>query len=223
VDLAGQSLAHQTAAERVMGTVVNEPNRLDRVEEYSMAWTLEKYLLVVAILLLGLMGCGNEEFGASRDQIADTTQYPDSHMHGATYFTYDRGRETTKILAEEMLKYEEIDSIIAYVVEVDVYDSLGQVTSELTGDSAIIRELTGAMHIYGHVVLIRGDGIRLDTEYLFYDSKSDSLHTPAYVEITRGEDIYRGMGLDSDPGLKHFRLRETSGVIKNLEEFDKGF
>jgi len=221
VDLAGQSLAHQGTTKRLTGKQVIEHNGLRCVKDYSMSLLLHRYVLVALVLLVGLAGCGNDEFGSAHREPASTEKYPDSHIYSATYFTYDRGRETTKILADEMLKYEDIDSIIAYVVDVDVYDSLGRVSSELTGDSAVIREKSGALHVYGHVVLIREDGVRLDTEYLFYDSKKDSVHTPGYFEMTRGEDIYRGIGLDSDPGLKSYRCRESSGVIKNLDELDR--
>lgn len=191
------------------------------VKDNSMLLILNRYVLIVLILLVGLAGCGNDEFGSAHKEDTSLERLPDSHIHSAIYFTYDRGQETTKILADEMKKFEDIDSNIAYVVDLDAYDSLGRVSSKLTGDSAVIREKTGALHVYGHVVLINDSGYRLETEYLFYDSKKDSLWAPGEFLLSRGADTSRGIELSSDPGLRAYSCRKQSGTIKNLEEFDR--
>jgi LPS export ABC transporter protein LptC len=175
---------------------------------------------IVALFMLGV-ACDQEQSTTVDKEDTGDSLLPDSRMYGAVFNMYDRGRVVTEIQAAELVGFEKNDSTIAYTVDVDVFDSLGDVTSQLEGDSAIIREETGYLHIYGDVVLTRQDGTTLETQYLYFDSRNDSLHTHEFVKITRGEDVITGWGLDSDQQLKRFRLRDAQGKIQDVRQLDQ--
>jgi len=178
---------------------------------------------IILLGIVGLTGCGKEQT-ASTDQAApaDSTLRPDSEVSGARIYLYDRGRVTTEIVAEKVVKFESLDSTMAYALDIDIYDSTGAATANIVGDSGIIREGTGNLSIYGNVVVITTDSFKLETEYLYWDSEVDSIKTDVFVRLTKGEDVITGWGLQADQRLHSTKiLSRVSGTItnpKNLSE-----
>ena len=126
---------------------------------------------------------------------------------------------TTEIVAEKIVKFEALDSTMAYTLDIDIYDSTGVATANIVGDSGIIREATGNLSLYGNVVVITTDSFKLETEYLYWDSEVDSIKTDVFVRLTKGEDIITGrstaaLNQDSQPGFGYdHRSKE---VIRTL-------
>jgi len=176
--------------------------------------------IIILLGLVGLTGCGKEQTASTgRAALTDSSLQPDSEVSGARIYLYDRGRVTTEIVAEKIVKYETLDSTMAYTLDIDVYDSTGAVTTDIVGDSGIIRESTGNMSIYGNVVVLTADCFKLETEYLYWDAQIDSIKTDAFVRLTKGKDIITGWGLQADQQLRSTRiLSQVSGTIKDPKE-----
>ncbi len=169
------------------------------------------------MVVFGLTGCGGEQ-SASTSQSASTDSIvrPDTELSGARIYLYDKSRVTAEIVADKVLRFNTIDSSMAYKLDIDVYDSTGQVSTHVVGDSGIIRENTGRMYIYSHVVVI-SDSSQLESDYLFWDSKTDRIQTDAFVKVTQGENVFTGWGMEADQRLKSFKIlrhvRQVSGAI----------
>ena len=111
---------------------------------------------------------------------------------------------------------------MAYQLDVDAFDSLGQVAAELIGDSGIIREATGRLDVYGNVRLTSDNGTVLETDYLRWNSKTNRIETEAFVKITRGNEWITGWGLDADEHLDSFRiLRDVKGTLTSAEHLSE--
>lgn len=179
--------------------------------------------IIILLGLFGLAGCGKEQT-ASTDQAAlpDSTLRPDSEVSGARIYLYDRGRVTTEIVAEKIVKFEALDSTMAYTLDIDIYDSTGVATANIVGDSGIIREATGNLSLYGNVVVITTDSFKLETEYLYWDSEVDSIKTDVFVRLTKGEDIITGWGLQADQRLRSTKiLSRVSGTITDPKKLSE--
>ena len=179
--------------------------------------------IIILLGIVGLTGCGKEQTG-STDQAAptDSTLRPDSEVSGARIYLYDRGRVTTEIIAEKIVKFEALDSTMAYTLDIDIYDSTGAATANIVGDSGIIREGTGNLSLYGNVVVITTDSFKLETEYLYWDSEIDSIKTDAFVRLTKGEDVITGWGLQADQRLHSTKiLSRVSGTITDPKELSE--
>ena len=138
-------------------------------------------------------GCsGKEKVSSDSDSAENQTLVPDSELRGATIHLYEKDVVTTEIIAERLLKFEAQDSTMAYQLEIDFFDSTGQIKTELVGDSGIIRESSKLLYVYGNVVVTTDDSSKLETDYLFWNTNTDKIETDAFVRITKkGDEIGR--------------------------------
>lgn len=180
---------------------------------------------ILIVLLIGLViGCSGEKSSdKATDNLTDTIIRPDSELQMAKIQLYTKGEVVAEINADKMVKFESIDSTMAYILEIDILDSLGETSTDIVGDSGVIREVKGVIHIYGNVVVITEDGTKLETEYLWWDSNTDRIKSDAFVKITTEDnDIVTGWGLDADNQLNSFKiLNQVSGEVKDPEKLEK--
>ena len=182
-----------------------------------------KYLVVALAVAILSAGCTQQDKpAASADDGPAGELLPDAILKGATIYLYDRGKVTAEIQADSIIKYERIDSTVAFALNVNSYDSVGNVETNVVGDSGIIREKTGELYVYGNVDVNTSEGSRLQSEYLYWDSENELIKSDKFVRITKEEDIITGIGLESDEHLHRIRiLKQVSGELHNTQEVDK--
>lgn len=166
--------------------------------------------IVVLLLLLAALSCGDPESMANHGNDADSALVPDSEMFGAKIYLSEEGVVTTSIQFDHLVEYNSIDSSMAYIVSINGFDSTGSSTGQLIGDSAVIREGAGVMLVYGHVLLISENGYRLETEFLCWDSKNDELRTEEFIRITRGHEWATGYGFVADQSISRFKIMNNA-------------
>jgi LPS export ABC transporter protein LptC len=177
-------------------------------------------LSILVIALLTLAGCANEKTpGNVPASSVNTSARPDTEVIGARIHLYEGSRVTTEVQADRIRRFEAIDSTAAYTVSVDFLDSTGQVSSNVVGDSAVIRENTGHLQIFGHVVVHTRENSVLETDYLIWNPDINKIQTDAFVKITRkSKDVITGWGLEADKNLTHLKiLRQVSGTVTSDE------
>ncbi|MCM2272989.1 MAG: LPS export ABC transporter periplasmic protein LptC [candidate division Zixibacteria bacterium] len=174
---------------------------------------------ILFLLLVGsLIGCSNHE-STIRTELASDSTRPDSEMRGATIDLLEGERVKTRIVADRILKFDAKDSTMGYVVHADFFDSLGNITTKLDGDSAYIRESTNHLHVFGRVVVVSDDNSTLETDYIHWNPDIAKIQTDAFVKVTRRGDVVTGWGLETDQRLKRIKiLRQVSGTIQNTDE-----
>lgn len=176
-------------------------------------------ITIIALLLLFMAGCVREHKGENEDIPVEPLSLPDSEISGATIQFFDGSILSTEIRAETIRKYELIDSMMAYVLDINIMDSAGNITSHIVGDSGVIREQKRHIDIFGHVVVISSDSIRLETEYLFWNSLKGTIETDAFVTLSLGDDIQQGYGMVAKDDFSSFKiLNQVTGRMK----IDKG-
>jgi len=111
----------------------------------------------IALLLLVLSSCSSRDDAVKNSESADSITRPDTELKGTTIRLYDRGRVTSAIQAQRILKFESKDSTMGYAVQASFFDSNGVMNSTLVGDSALIREKTIRQSVYGHVLITSYD------------------------------------------------------------------
>ena len=168
-------------------------------------------------------GCA--ESNSNKPEVAssiDSLNLPDSELGDATIRLHNRDRVTTEIDAQVIRKFERLDSTMAYVVNINIFDSNGVATTNIVGDSGVIREDNPRIDMYGNVVVISDDSIKLETEYLYWLGGNAKIHSDAFVKITIGNDIMTGVGLEADQDLFPFRiLDQVSGTITDVKKRGK--
>ena len=175
---------------------------------------------ISALLLTLMLGCSQSTTSDQQMSTTDSIARPDSELSDAKIYLYNRGQVKTEILAKRIIKFVKLDSTMAYGVMVDIYDSTGRSTTRIVGDSGVIREDKGRVDIYGNVVVIADDSIRLESDYLYWLSATEKIQTDAFVKITIGEDMaVTGWGMEAEQDLFPFRiLNQVSGQVSGAEQ-----
>lgn len=176
---------------------------------------LVRYLTVIGMLalLLFAVGCEQQKNSTRTETSIDSAGRPDAEVKGARISLYDKGRVTTEIHAQKLLKFEAKDSTMGYVVDADFFDSLGQKISTLVGDSSLTRENSGHLWVYGNVVVVvLENNTRLETDYLHWNPDIKKIQTDAFVKITKNGDVVTGWGMEADQKLTRIKiLKQVSG------------
>lgn len=178
-----------------------------------------KYLLLAVSLFL--IGCSSGKVSDNQTDINDSILLPDSEVRVATIELYDADRITAQIYADKILNYKPFDSMMAFTLDINILDSLKNTSTHIVGDSGIIKEGSGVVHIYGNVVVVTEDSTILETDYLWWDSNTNRIKTDSFVKITQEDDIITGFGLDADNKLNSFKiLNQVSGKVSNAEKLE---
>lgn len=179
-----------------------------------------KYILITILLFLAVGCTQNETNPKTGTEPVDTAATPDTELQEATIYLYKKERITTEINALRIMKFDNIDSMMAYTLDIDLIDSTGKVTTQIVGDSGVIREAAGVLRIFGNVLVETENGLKLETDYLWWDSNTDRIKSDDFVKITRVEtgDVMSGWGLDSDKDLSTIKILDrVSGSINDLD------
>ncbi len=182
-----------------------------------------KFLLyIIVILSITLLSCSDKSSSTNEmSSEVDSILLPDSELRVAQIKFYKRGAMTSEIIAEKIIKFDAQDSMLAYVLDIKMLDTLGNATTTITGDSGIIKEVKGAVKIYGHVIVLTDDSTKLETEYLWWNSYTNRIKSDAFVRITKHGDVISGWGLDADNKLNSFKiLNQVSGEVADPERLE---
>lgn len=172
------------------------------------------FRLAASILVLILVSC--EPDAPSVPQ--ELQSFPSSEAINSTTVFLTGAVVTTRITSARMVHFSEQDSAWAFELNIDFYDDAGEHTSTLIADSAYVRERDHFLEVFGAVRITTDDGRILTTDRLAWDDVDQRIYTESFVEITRGEDMMSGYGFESDPELKHIKLRrQVSGTLTDTK------
>jgi len=96
-------------------------------------------------------------------------------------------------------------------VRVDFYDDQQRHSSLLTARRGIVHDVTRDLEAYDHVVVVSDSGTTLRTERLFWNNATRKIHTDAFVDISSPQEHIMGHGMESDQGLKHYKIFRVTG------------
>jgi LPS export ABC transporter protein LptC len=170
---------------------------------------------VAVVLALGvavLAGCRSEEGNpAASDRSA---RPPSEGMRGISLQNFREGDTRWVLQADTASVFREQKRVEAEWVIIDFWDDEEHV-SRLTADRGILQQNTDDLEARGNVRVTSEDGAVLKTEVLYWDHQASRIHTDAFVEITRDDDVLTGVGLTADPGLDRVELKqEVRGTVR---------
>ena len=130
----------------------------------------------------------------------------------------DSGRVTGIVNAGHISMYgEKKFTLLDSNIVVDFYDEFEHHTSTLTAKYGKVDDATHDFEAHENVVVVSDSGTILKTEELYWLSKIQRIHTPAFVDITSPTEKIQGQGLESDQGLKHYTIFKVTGQAKTNE------
>ena len=105
-------------------------------------------------------------------------------------------------------------------VEVYFYDSLMNISSQLTANYAISYENEKITEARNNVVVLNEKNEQLDTEHLIWDEKKAIIYSNVYVKITTPDEILYGDGFESDERFEKWHIKMPKGSFNIKEEVD---
>jgi LPS export ABC transporter protein LptC len=169
--------------------------------------------LILPLALLLAFGCSPEK----RETALQPEELPDQILENSIVIFTVNGIKSTVVKAKYIEKYFDQDLTKAKGLYVDFFDQDGNHTSVLVADSGDIQEKRQILEVKGKVVVTTDKGVKLQTRSLRWDPNLAKIITDDFVKITRGEDVVTGYGLESDPELKHIKIKkDVSGEVENI-------
>jgi len=101
-------------------------------------------------------------------------------------------------------------------VHIKIFDSLMNVTTELTSNYAIDITHENRMIAEEDVVVKNDKGEQLNTEKLVWDKKAQKITSDVFVKITTENQVLMGEGLIANEDFTDYRILKPRGTI-NIE------
>ena len=176
-----------------------------------------QYSVLVTLCSLLVFGCE----GKIKPSVASVNAsggLPSQESWNATITFTDSGTVTGILRAGYIASYA--DKKVTFLdssITVDFYDEYGRHSSVLTAHKGRVDDVTHNLQAEGNVVVVSDSGTTLKTEILYWDNKTQKVHSPAYVEITSPTEQLQGHGFESDRALLHYKVIRVTGQAKTNE------
>jgi LPS export ABC transporter protein LptC len=183
------------------------------------AWPIGIGLAVLA----ALGGCGDEprEEAPAPRAAGEPTQVV-AHM---TLRESDAGRLRWVLEADSALAFGQGAPTRLYGMHVDFYNTAGDsIRSTLTAREGEIGDKQEDLVARGQVVVRTASGHTLETEELRWDRAGGKVVSKRFVRLTKGGSVLTGIGIESDPELRSYRiLSEIEAGVREGEPILDGF
>ena len=171
-----------------------------------------RFLLLVVISLL-IWSC-------QKEQAEDKRVYrgPKSELLGIDMVYSDSGRTVVHMITDQQITSPTEDRIYPKEMKLWFYDKLGNVSSEIRGDSAHFFRTTNSYKLMGHVVInnvLKGELMKTDEFTWLPEQKRVFTEKP--VSIHTSKEIVHGVGLDAAQDFSTYSLRKVTNSVLTVE------
>jgi LPS export ABC transporter protein LptC len=172
--------------------------------------------LAVTFILLSLAGCEEKV----KPSVAPLTQQslPSQESWNSTVVFTDSAQVKAVLWSGHIAMYSaEHVTLLDDSVRVDFYDENGNHTSRLTSHRGKVDDVTHDLEANENVTVHSDSGTILTTERLFWNNATRKTHTDAFVDIVSPKEHIMGHGMESDQGLKSYRIFKVTGQALSNE------
>lgn len=169
-----------------------------------------RHTALFALLVLVLCGC-EEKVKPTLVPLAQTDMPSQESWKSKVVFS-DSARTKAVLWAGHIAVYgDQRYTLLDDSIHVDFYNEQEQHTSILTARRGKVNDVTRDFEAYEHVVVISDSGTVLRTERLFWANAQRKIHTDAFVDIASPREHIMGQGMESDQGLKNYKIFKVTG------------
>jgi LPS export ABC transporter protein LptC len=178
----------------------------------SMRHGMRFLLFVVSSLLI---------WSCQKEQAEEKRVYrgPKSELLGIDMVYSDSGRTVVHMITDQQITTPTEDRIYPKEMKLWFYDKLGNVSSEIRGDSAHFFRIDNSYKLMGHVVInnvLKGELMKTDEFTWLPDEKR--IFTSKPVSIKTRTDIVHGVGFDAAQDFSTYSLRRVSNSVLTVDE-----
>jgi LPS export ABC transporter protein LptC len=166
-------------------------------------------IIALAGLAVVLAGCGQQPPQAGPPPPGE--RIPEQEIVDYRLIESQGGVRRWTLDSKRMRKFTGQEDLELDDVKMDFYKD-GVYSSTLTSEHGTANPTKKNMLAWGHVVVTTVDGKKLETEELRYESTKDRISNQVFNRFTRGEDVVTGYGMEANPTLDTFELKERIGA-----------
>jgi len=173
------------------------------------------FLIGLALpLAVTLAGC---QSGPTEEE-TESSVLPDHEIDGFELIQTREGARLWKLKARRALIFEDADRVEMESVRIDYFNDRGDTRSTLTAKNGLLRRKTNNMEARGDVVVTADDGTILTTQKLTWNERTGKIESDEFVRVTKGSDVFTGVGVEADPDLKNMRVKsEFRAYVRSPE------
>lgn len=172
-------------------------------------------IAIMAIVLHLLISCGGrrKDFGeavSSRDSIAVMV------TKGITTLISENGAIRYRINAERWDVFDRMNPpywSFEEGVHLETLDSLMQVSSQISADTAYYYSATEVWELRGKVHAENVDKEQFDTDLLFWDQRMKRVYSESRITIRQESQVIYGQGFESNQDFTNYTIRRSEGVF----------
>lgn len=145
-----------------------------------------------------------------------TSKTPNSEARNITVIKTDSAKIIAKIFAPILVMVddkEEPYTLFSEGLNVETYNNYPKIESSINCNYAKNFEKDDLWLAQNDVVVVNSDGVQLNTEELYWDLKTQKIHTDKNVRITTETEIIYGKGLISDQDFNDYEILNVTGTF----------
>jgi len=167
---------------------------------------------LAGVILLGLLLASCEEKVKPTVVPLSSTELPSQESWNSTVTFSDSARLKATLWAGHIAVFSSRQvTEMSESLRVDFYDDLEHHSSLLTARRGVVHDETRDLEAYENVVVVSDSGTTLKTERLFWNNITRKIHTDDFVDIRSPHEHIMGHGMESDQGLKHYKIFRVTG------------
>lgn len=172
--------------------------------------------ITTLIVVMLLFSCENkiEEINSL------TNKTPSSDAKNITIIKTDSAKIVAKIFAKELIKLNDEENPTTEFpkgLEVKTYKNYPKIESSIFCNYAKNFEKENLWLAKNDVVVINSEGVKLNTEELYWDLNTQKIYTDKDVKITTKNELILGKGLVANQDFTDYELTDTKGIFNIAE------
>ena len=170
-------------------------------------------LLFLLLIISTFFSCSEKEADSKASYIG-----PKSELFGIDMIYSDSAKKVVRMVTEQQLTLASEDRIYPKEMKLWFYDKLGNVTSQIRGDSAHFFRQTNSYKLMGHVEIFNiQKGETLKTEEFTWLPDQKRVFTEKPVAIHTKKEIVHGVGLDAAQDFSTYSLRRVTNSVLTVD------
>lgn len=176
------------------------------------------YFIAAAFVAAMLFSCENDI--ATINTITAQDKTPFEVSRDVELYYSENGKVEVLLKTPLLERYQGENPYIEMTkgIEVYFYDSLMNISSQLTANYAISYENDKVTETRNNVVVVNEKKEQLNTEHLIWDERKSIIWSNVYVKITTPDEILYGDGFESDERFDKWHIKKPKGSFNIKEE-----
>jgi len=177
--------------------------------------TLRMVLLCAALVA----GCSD---APEVEDPAASGAYPEQETESYHTRQTRAGIAVWELWGDRAESYPGEEMMLLHGVRMHFYEE-GERTAVLTAREAEVDQATEYTTARGEVVVVNAEGDQLESEVLHWDPATQEINTEEFVRFTRGDQLFTGYGMTTDPDLTNVQIhRQFEGDLPANQTSNEG-